>query len=333
MGNDASKKKSPSPENSSKDILSDKFSEFENISHPSSPENTLETKTNMISTDEMSYSGILVDKSGSIMFPDENKASMSASAFSSPTKGGGNDANPHPNRRRIIKATHPAQSTATTSSAAKKEEDEEESTHHGKHHLPAVLSPKASSELLQESIVLSKSKRLEQLSREQKSKRDKLLEAKRRGIKTGSDSGSSDDESGEKKKKKETPQPNPFSKFLRVFSVEPQYPHHKRSYEEGEIDREEAAVEKKATSTAATSGRHSPSVVIAAHNDSKRQKLDDSTHDQEGFSEKCKAMLSFVVESLPEWVPMATASAAMAAVAVMVALKISAMSSGGSKGY
>jgi hypothetical protein len=44
-------------------------------------------------------------------------------------------------------------------------------------------------------------------------------------------------------------------------------------------------------------------------------------------------MLSFVVESLPEWVPMATASAAMAAVAVMVALKISAMSSGGSKGY
>jgi hypothetical protein len=344
MGNDASKKKPESPNTTPDDILNDKFSEFERISHPSTPENNKvepETtqKTTSFPIDEMSYSGILVDKSGSIMIPDESISAETTTAIASPPPQG--SIQTIPNRRRILKATPPPTAGPTTASvmttAAKRnkedndDDDGDKNIHHGsgKQHLPAVLSPKASSELLKDSIEQSKTKRLEQLSREQKSKRDKLLEAKRRGLKTGSDGsggdGSNDDEQGGTKKKKEPPQPNPFSKFLRVFSVEPTYPHHKRSYEEGAIDREEAVTTEKIgiPASTATGGRHSPSVVIAAHNESKRQKLDDAQHDQNSLSDKGKAILSSWMESMPEWVPVVTASAAMAVVAVFVALKIS----------
>ncbi|KAG7349040.1 hypothetical protein IV203_011637 [Nitzschia inconspicua] len=396
MGNDASKKnKSLSSSeqtntitNTTNDILNDKFSDFEDISHPSSPEtnNSLEKKQktdNAVSnteviihkhSDEMSYSGVLVEKTGSIIMSDHTNVTVSSmnttSAFSAappttsstPRSGDNNPNNninnstssntvkPNPNRRRIIKATPPppaaAATTVLTATKIAKEDDDDDDdsiAHHGggKQHLPAVLSPKASSELLQESIEQSKSKRLEKLSRDQKSKREKLLDAKRRGLKTGSDKGNSDEEESSERNK---PQPNPFSRFLRVFSVEPEYPHHKRAYEESEIDREvvvDTADTNKtvvaATATAATttptivtSGRHSPSVVIAAHNDSKRQKLSDESHDTDTdtFSQKGKVFLSSLVQNMPEWVPVATASAAMAAVAVMVALKLNAITSG-----
>lgn len=324
MGNEASKKKSLE----TKDVLNDdKFSEFESISHPSSPSNSFE-KTTHNTTDDMSYSGILVDNAGSIMMPEHTMVTgVKGSAFSPPSKSGTGNVKTNPSRRRIIKATPPPPAAAMPkASKPAKDDDDQDIPHAGKQHLPAVLSPKASSELLQESLEQSKSKRLEQLSREQRSKRDKLLDAKRRGAKTGSDGGdSSDDEKAEKKPK---PQPNPFSKFLRVFSVEPEYPHHKRSYEEGAIDREEEAATsaEKATTAASTGGRHSPTMV------SKRQKLDDSSH-EESFAEKGKAIFSTLVENMPEWVPMATASAAMAVVAAIVALKISSLTSGGSKSY
>ncbi|KAG7374790.1 hypothetical protein IV203_013885 [Nitzschia inconspicua] len=381
MGNDASKKNKSSSSSeqtitdtiTTNDILNDKFSDFEDISHPSSPEtnNSLEKKQQKTdnavtvgnNSDEMSYSGILVEKTGSMMIMSDHTtnvtvSSTNTSAFSAPPttgtpKSGDNSDNinttsstvkPNPNRRRIIKATPPPSAAATTVLAANKvvkdaDDDDDSIVHHGgKQHLPAVLSSKASSELLQESIEQSKSKRLEKLSRDQKSKREKLLDAKRRGLKTGSDNGNSNEEESSKKKK---PQPNPFSRFLRVFSVEPEYPHHKRAYEESEIDREvvdtvdtnktvtATATTTTPTTTIATSGRHSPSVVIAAHNDSKRQKLSDESHDTKNtFSQKGKVFLSSLVEKMPEWVPLATASAAMAAVAVMVALKLNAITSG-----
>lgn len=331
MGNDASKKpKKRSNNNSnisindgSSDIFQDDSSEFQNVSHPSSPEN-IPGATKKIEDDIMSYSGILVEKPG--VMTENEKDSSNSSAFAAVVSKSAKEATPvAPNRRRIIKATPPsakssnatASSSSSSSSGGKNggEVDDENTSH--KQHLPAVLSPKASTELLEDSMEQARNKRLEALAREQKSKRDKLLEERRK-------MASSDDPN---QKKKETSQPNPFSKFLRAFSVEPVFPHHKRAYEEGEIDREEAAAsaaaaaaEGSADNTLSSSGRNSPSGLV-----NKRFKLDDKAADKSTAARDTSFSASWwstMSESLPEWAPMVTAAAAMATVAVVVALKL-----------
>jgi hypothetical protein len=353
MGNDASKQQQQQqqdPDDNSN------YSDFQPISHPNSPEHI------PTPADEMSYSGILVEK------PGDNGASPSSSSpgltssFSTPLAGkqSAASASVNPNRRRIIKATPPpapavvplsssssssaAAAGSTTTTRKGDDDDDENYIGHQKNHLPAVLSPKASKELLQESMEQSKTKRLEKLSREQKLKRDKLLEERRKTH----------------VKKEGATQPNPFTKFLKAFSVEPAFPHHKRAYEEGDIDREEATASATAAASESTaktgpssssssstpllSGRISPAVVMP-HNDSKRMKLDESsttggagTTDKDGYSSSnnnnkllllSSSVASWAKESVPEWVPMAVGATAMAAVAVMIAFRLT--SNGGSK--
>ena len=134
-------------------------------------------------------------------------------------------------------------------------------------------------------------------------------------------SGSTDD----LQKKVTTTQANPFSKFLKIFSVDSAFPEHKRPYEEGDVDREEAKEADKAAGKA-KDGRSSPLLA------SKRQKLDDSEHsgdDEDGEVET--STLAKIIESAPEWVPVAAGAAAMAAIAVMVALRINAATGGSNK--
>ena len=322
MGNDASKgKKTSSQSNNKNNIPSSKSSdndssEWNRISPPSSPENLLanSSNANFITIEDLSKSTVLVENpKNSNMAKTESMNSPVVgltSAFTAPSQGSNN-------RRRIIKATPPSPAGATpTAATTPVKEIPEEEEHPHKQHLPAVLSPKASTELLEESIEQSKNQRREKLSREQKSKRNQKLEERRKMGK----SGSTDD----LQQKKVTSQANPFSKFLKIFSVEAAFPQHKRPYEEGEVDREEAKEADKAAGKA-KDGRISPLT-------SKRQKLDDSEHgendDDDGGG---KSTIAKLIESAPEWVPVAAGAAAMAAIAVMVALRINAATGGSNK--
>jgi hypothetical protein len=326
MGNDASKgKKSSSQSNNNSSIPSSKSSdndssEWNRVSPPSSPGNPVaNSNVNFISIEDLGQSGVLVGKTGNTMAKTDMNTPVVGltSAFTSP-QGTSSHGGVNPNRRRIIKATPPPPVGVVATPVKEKDVPEDSPPH--KQHLPAVLSPKASTELLEESIEQSKTKRLEQLSREQKSKRDKKLEERRKMGKSGS--------AGDPPKK-DTPQANPFSKFLKIFSVDrEEAKYHKRPYEEGDVDREEAVEADKAAGKGAVAtsvgGRNSPSGLV-----SKRQKLDDDG--DRASKEPKKSMMESIVESAPEWVPVAAGAAAMAVIAVMVALRINAATGGSNK--
>ncbi len=102
--------------------------------------------------------------------------------------------------------------TVSTTPAEKKER------HHHEHDI-VPLTQQSDTELLQESLTKDKQERLQKLHSDQKNRRSKAVEERRKGTPSPSEV-----------------QPNPFSRFLSVFSVEPQFPSHKRRYEPSESE-------------------------------------------------------------------------------------------------
>lgn len=217
--------------------------DFQKVSPPSSPSldttpsldidsylSHIETMTKADTTkDEMSSSGILVEKPGdesaspvtaAVTSPTATSAAMSASFAAdlttppmsnrskSRTKASSHStSNAKDQPRRIIKATPP--SKAAVGSDNGNDNDSESPAVHQPSTLASPIGANAASEMLEESIEKndSKGKRLERVNNKQKSDRDKLLQEKRRRQTPGSD-------------QKPKVQANPFSRFLSAFSVD-----------------------------------------------------------------------------------------------------------------
>ena len=141
-----------------------------------------------------------------------------------------------------------------------------------KEHLPSV-SPTNDKELLEESIEHDRKQRLQQLSKQQKSKRQQAQEENRKGH-----------------KKIILAQANPFSRFLSAFSVEPEFPNHKRNH---------------------SSSIDETTTVDPSEEQPKRPKLDPEAYSDNGND------YDYWIEQLP-WIGAATA---VAAVAVVVAMR------------
>jgi len=114
---------------------------------------------------------------------------------------------------KVVESVSPANAGSTNTSAL--DDDKGDFLHH--HALPKTVQ--SDEELLEESLVKDKQSRLTKLQQEQKAKRNKAVDDRRKGGST------------EHHHHHSTSTANPFSRFLSVFSVEPQFPSHKRPYE------------------------------------------------------------------------------------------------------
>jgi len=200
--------------------------DFHKVSPPSSP--SIDVKV-----DEMSYSGILVEKPGTefpAAAPTPPSASISGSfaadlstpPVSNRSKGRTKAAFSKEQPRRIVKATPPPKAVVETS-VKQSDDPESPAVHH--HSIPALASPigaNAATEMLEESIEKndSKNKRMERVTNKQKSDREKLLQEKRRRQQPSS---------GGKPKV----QANPFSRFLSAFSVDANPTHKRKEINDG----------------------------------------------------------------------------------------------------
>lgn len=268
--------------------------------------------------------------------------------------------------RRIVKAKvkAPSASTGMTVPApggfhSIPDDDIDDSTGSStkKQHLPPVMSPKASTEMLEESLEQSRMKRLDSTRKHQKSSRDKAVEERRKSLPKNADGGSGDQagvaSDSEEEKKKPKPQANPFSKFLSAFSVDAARPDHKRPYELGssDVDQDSDSVvkgvggEAEAADVKVTAGVQ-PSVTSAkldaVRDSKKRPKLDqseaatDSSKSLDSSSKTTTSIIGYEIDltpamswyhslkksagDLPPWVGIigAATAVASAAVAVMV---------------
>jgi hypothetical protein len=220
------------------------FEPVQVVSQPTSPQQQ-QDKSN-----DLSQSGVLVEAlptGVAVMMTDQEKEEIS--------------------KRRIVKGTPPTPTTRSTSStglssqaaaeaaAAKAKAAKDDianaellEEHHS--HVATVISSVNDDELLLESLELDKQQRLKTLSREQKTKREKAIEERRKhpagGVagassSTSKDSSSSSTTTGTSttttpENSKPKAKPNPFSRFLSAFSVESQFPKHKRAYTKDEND-------------------------------------------------------------------------------------------------
>ena len=129
----------------------------------------------------------------------------------------------HPNRRRIIKAAPPKATEAVSGKGATgaftyatddDSEDEKKKKHHGhSHHHNDDMED-------------DKTKRLKNIEKRGKALREKELQERRKSGPAASNDAA--DASA-----------NPFSRFKSIFSVEPQFPEHKRSLMDKEKDSDE----------------------------------------------------------------------------------------------
>ena len=205
--------------------------DFQKISPPSSP-SIIEAAKN----DEMSYSGILVEKPGTEKETPKAasaKASLFTTDLSTPPASNRSN-NKHNNRnkvaaakeqpRRIVKATPPPSSAAVVA-AAPFEQDKDNDADSPSAVLHSHASPigaNAATELLEESIEknASKNKRLERVTNKQKSDREKLLQEKRRRQQPSNNEA----------------QANPFSRFLKAFSVHANPTHKRKEKSQADAD-------------------------------------------------------------------------------------------------
>lgn len=211
--------------------------DFQKISPPSSPSINMKK-------DDMSNSGIMVENPNdtstitTITTPilaatATFAADLSTPPMSNKTKSKMKVGNNTQNNisRRIVKATPPSSSrpVADDDNSNSKNEDKIDQSKSGgvlgNHHVPTAAtvlsSPKganAANELLEESIEISKNKRMERATNKQKNDREKLLQEKRRQQCDGN----------REQHQKDQPKANPFSRFLHVFSMEAPNPKHKR---------------------------------------------------------------------------------------------------------
>ncbi|VEU39639.1 unnamed protein product [Pseudo-nitzschia multistriata] len=223
--------------------------EFQKVSPPGSPSFESNTKT-----DEMSYSGILVEKpdetggkeqppTAKTGVPSSEGAIFAADLTSPPisnrskgrTKTGGGAADSsraQAQPRRIVKATPPprvapqaAQESGTGASSVSVHSGK---SNHSNHNAAPLSSPignnaNAANELLEESIEKNdpKTKQRERHTSRQKNDRERLLKEKR------SQRTAEANASGTGEKQKPRVEANPFSRFLSAFSVDAN-PKHKR---------------------------------------------------------------------------------------------------------
>lgn len=200
--------------------------DFQKISPPSSP-------SIIAKFDEMSYSGILVEKpetpaalssSAGASFaadlttpPISNRSKSRKSTASSTVSSTASSSFAKDQPRRIVKATPPRPSSEVVESleSQKKKDDDVDSPAHVLHAHASPIGVNAATELLEESIEknASKKKSLERVTSKQKSDREKLLQEKRRRQQPIPND--------------DAVQANPFSRFLKAFSVDAN-PTHKR---------------------------------------------------------------------------------------------------------
>lgn len=130
-----------------------------------------------------------------------------------------------PTKRRVVKAAKPSPSAEREGLAAGTNDVED--TRNGSPH--KKLIEKSDSLSGEGDHVESLQTRIVTMEERQRLRREQALKERRTNPKS--------------KTPTESPQPNPFSRFMRVFSVEPAYPEHKRSYQ-GENIGEEPVVKK-----------------------------------------------------------------------------------------
>jgi hypothetical protein len=133
----------------------------------------------------------------------------------------------HPNRRRIIKASHPKGTNGDTypngTTNAEEEEEEQVNNHHKK------KKQEDDDDDDDDPIEGWRNERLKASEKRGKALREKDLQERRKANVVNEAANAA---------------PNPFSRFLSVFSVEPKFPEHKRSYE-GEEDKTDMPSEKR----------------------------------------------------------------------------------------
>ena len=156
------------------------------------------TNTSIISDNPLSYSGVLVEMT-TTTDEEGNKAEIA--------------------KRRIVKGMLPPTTTTATDLPPNEEEEEEESSslsqeEHHHSHVTMIVSNTNDQDLLQESIEQNRKQRLAKLGQQQKSKRNEKIQERRK----------------HPSENKVSAPPNPFSRFLSAFSVEPQFPNHKRAH-------------------------------------------------------------------------------------------------------
>ena len=149
--------------------------------------------------------------------------------------------------RRIVKAVKPTFSPDALvlpegESKKENEDDEDSERKRGRRSVPRDLplpiheSPSMAREQELEKMKEQKKERLETMQENQRARREKRLEDRRHRFVNPNEPTIPDGVA--------TVKPNPFSKFLSVFSVEPKYPEHKRSYEVSENDEPEPDIKK-----------------------------------------------------------------------------------------
>ncbi|KAL7581078.1 hypothetical protein ACA910_005881 [Epithemia clementina (nom. ined.)] len=150
--------------------------------------------------------------------------------------------------RRIVKAVKPLPSpglvvpdddNVVKGKKGKADDDENGDGDHKRNRpLPVHETPAVTRELELEKLKEQKQERLETMQEYQRARREKRLEERRHRNPGGNPNEGSAEEAVAAVK------PNPFSKFLSVFSVESKYPEHKRSYEVSEDDEPEPEIKK-----------------------------------------------------------------------------------------
>jgi hypothetical protein len=136
--------------------------------------------------------------------------------------------------RRIIKATHPKADVVSlvvdvSDRSEEKEDDaeEESGSSHRKHQVishQVAESPSVAREIEQEKAELLKKERMQTAAERQRAKRDKEMQERRKNP---------------RKHPEQEAKANPMSRFLSVFSVEPEHPEHKRAFETSPDDKED----------------------------------------------------------------------------------------------
>jgi hypothetical protein len=132
-----------------------------------------------------------------------------------------------PTKRRVVKAAKPSPSTERETSALNPDAVDDTANLSPNKKLVDKLDNLSDEDDFDH--VESLQTRTESMKERQRLRREQALKERRTNPKP--------------KTPKESPQPNPFSRFMRVFSVEPAHPEHKRSYQ-GENVGEEPVVKK-----------------------------------------------------------------------------------------
>lgn len=304
--------------------------DFQKVSPPSSPTFNVNINVNasMAKVDEMSYSGILVEKpddssseqqqeqeqqAGNSAVPSSEGAIFAADLTTpsvpnrSKSRSKGSTSAKDLQSRRIVKATPPSKTVATA--VEENEASEVSASAHAQavyHNAAPLSSPignnaNAANELLEESIEKNdpKTKLREKVTNRQKNDRERLFQEKRK-----QKSGNND---------KPKVQANPFSRFLSAFSVNAN-PKHKRkedSITDAENKRLKYGFQDTPTATVATDN------AIESESSSKSSEA-DTTVENSSTKEKETSSPSFISQS---WI--AAASVATVAILILAVVKAS----------